>query len=97
MKPFFTNSFGIARNANRQGQTVELQLDFMLRYMESESQVTKNGPVSATVQKNEQLTSVLLTHDGVVALVSLLRRTLGKEFDEIIAFCEAQDEMQHNV
>lgn len=93
MKPHFTNAFGIARNANQQGRTVELQLDFMMQYMEGESQMTKNGPVSASVRKSEQLTSVLLTRDGVAALISLLRKTLGPEFDEIVAFCEAQDEM----
>lgn len=93
MKPHFTNAFGIARNANQQGRTVELQLDFMLQYMEGESQMTKNGPVSASVRKSEPLTSVLLTRDGVAALISLLRKTLGSEFDEIVAFCEAQDEM----
>ena len=93
MKPHFTNAFGIARNANQQGRTVELQLDFMLQYMEGESQMTKNGPVSASVRKSEPLTSVLLTRDGVAALISLLRKTLGAEFDEIVAFCEAQDEM----
>lgn len=94
MKPYFTNAFGIARNANQEGRTVELQLDFMLQFMEAETQMTKNGPVSASVRKREQLTSVLLTRDGVAALISLLRKTLGPEFDEIVAFCEAQDEMQ---
>ncbi len=94
MKPFFTNAFGIARNANQEGRTVELQLDFMLQYMEGESQMTKNGPVSASVRRNEHLTSVLLTRDGVAALISLLRKTLGAEFDEIVAFCEAQDELR---
>ena len=93
MKPQFSNAFGLARNADQQGHTVELQLDFMLQYMEGESQMTKNGPVSASVRKNEQLTSVLLPRSGVTALISLLRKTLGPEFDEIIAFCEAQDEM----
>ena len=95
MKPFFSNSFGIARNANKEGRTVELQLDFMLQYMEGESQITKDGPVSASVRRNEHLTSVLLTRDGVVALISLLRRTLGSEFDDIIDFCEAQDELRN--
>lgn len=94
MKPYFTNAFGIAKNSNADGRTVEVQLDFMLRYMEGESQITKNGPVTASVRKNEQLTSVLLTRDGVAALIALLRKTLGEEFDEIVAFCEAQDEMQ---
>ena len=93
MKPYFTNAFGIARNANKQGRTVELQLDFMLQYMDAESQITKNGPVSASVRKSEQLTSVLMTRDGTVALISLLRKTLGAEFDEIVEFCETQDEM----
>ena len=93
MKPQFTNAFGLARNANQQGRTVELQLDFLLQYMEGESQMTKNGPVSASVRKSEPLASVLLTRDGVATLISLLRRTLGDEFDEIIALCEAQDEM----
>ena len=96
MRPFFANAFGIARNANKEGRTVELQLDFMLRYMESESQMTKNGAVSASVRKNEQLTSVLLTREGVAALIALLRKTLGDEFDEIVAFCEAQDELREN-
>ena len=94
MKPYFTNAFGIARNANQDGRTVELQLDFMLQFMEAETQVTKNGPVSASARKREPLTSVLLTRDGVVALVGLLRKTLGGEFDDIVAFCEAQDEMR---
>ena len=94
MKPYFTNAFGIARNANQEGRTVELQLDFMLQFMEAETQMTKNGPVSASVRKREQLTSVLLTRDGVAALISLLRKTLGPEFDEVVAFCEAQAEMQ---
>ncbi len=93
MQPYFSNSFGLARNANQAGRTVELQLDFMLQYMENESQITKNGPVSASVRKNEHLSSVLLTRDGAVALIGLLRKTLGPEFDEILAFIEAQDEM----
>lgn len=91
MKPFFTNAFGIARNANKDGRTVELQLDFMLQFMDGETQITKNGPVSASVRKREPLTSVLLTRDGVVALISLLRKTLGDEFDEIVDWCEAQE------
>ena len=94
MRPLFSNAFGIARNANKNGQTVELQLDFLLQYMESESQLTSKGPVSASVRKNEQLASILLTRDGAATLISLLRRTLGREFDDIVAFCEAQDEMQ---
>lgn len=94
MKPFFTNAFGIARNADQEGRTVELQLDFMLQYMDGETQITKNGPVSASVRKREQLTSVLLTRSGVIALISILRKTLGAEFDEIVAFCEAQDELR---
>ena len=94
MKPYFSNAFGIARNANQQGRTVELQLDFMLQFMDGETQMTKNGPVSASVRKREQLTSVLLTREGVTALVGLLRKTLGNEFDEIVAFCEAQDELE---
>lgn len=95
MKPFFTNAFGIARNADQEGRTVELQLDFMLQYMDGETQITKNGPVSASVRKRESLTAVLLTRSGVIALISILRKTLGAEFDEIVAFCEAQDEL-HN-
>lgn len=95
MKPFFTNAFGIARNADQEGRTVELQLDFMLQYMDGETQITKNGPVSASVRKREQLTSVLLTRSGVIALISILRKTLGAEFDEIVAFCEAQDELRN--
>lgn len=91
MKPFFTNAFGIARNANQQGRTVELQLDFMMQFMDAETQMTKNGPVSASVRKREPQTSVLLTREGVVALIGLLRKTLGDEFDEIVSFCEAQD------
>lgn len=94
MRPYFSNTFGIARNANPQGRTMELQIDFMLRYMEGESQITKNGPVTASVRKNEQLTSVLLTREGTAALIALLRKTLGDEFDEIVAYCEAQDELQ---
>lgn len=91
MKPFFSNAFGIARNASQDGRTVELQLDFSLQYMDGETQITKNGPVSASVRKREPLTSVLLTRDGLVALIRLLRKTLGDEFDEIVAWCEAQD------
>jgi hypothetical protein len=91
MKPFFTNAFGIARNASADGHTVELQLDFSLQYMDGETQITKNGPVSASVRKREPLTSVLLTRDGLVALIRLLRKTLGSEFDEIVAWCEEQD------
>ncbi len=94
MKPFFTNAFGAARNADPNGRTVELQLDFRLQYTEGEAQITKDGPVSASVRKSEQLTSVLLTRDGVAALIALLRKTLGREFDEIVAFCEAQEEMR---
>ena len=94
MKPYFSNTFGIARNANQAGQTVELQLDFMMNYMEAESRMTNKGPVSASVRKSEQLTSVLLTRDGVAALIGLLRKTLGTEFDDIVAFCEAQEEMR---
>lgn len=94
MRPQFANAFGIARNANKNGQTVELQLDFMLQYMDSESQLTNKRPVSASVRKSEPLSSVLLTRDGVAALIATLRRTLGSEFDDIVAFCEAQDEMK---
>ena len=94
MKPVFANAFGLARNANKNGQTVELQLDFLLQYMDIESQVTNKGTVSASVRRSEPMASVLLTRDGTVALISLLRRTLGREFDDIVAFCEAQDEMQ---
>ena len=91
MKPFFTNAFGIARNANKEGRTVELQLDFMLQFMDGETKLTKDGPVSASVRKREPLTSVLLTREGVVALISLLRKTLGEEFDEIVDWCESQE------
>lgn len=91
MKPFFTNAFGIARNANQQGRTVELQLDFMLQFMDGETKMTRDGPVSASVRKREPLTSVLLTREGVVALIGLLRKTLGDEFDEIVDWCETQD------
>ncbi len=91
MKPFFTNAFGIARNANKDGRTIELQLDFMLQFMDGETKLTKDGPVSASVRKREPLTSVLLTREGVVALISLLRKTLGDEFDEIVDWCESQE------
>ena len=91
MKPFFTNAFGIARNANKDGHTVELQLDFMLQFMDGETKLTKDGPVSASVRKREPLTSVLLTREGVVALISILRKTLGEEFDEIVDWCESQE------
>ena len=91
MKPFFTNAFGIARNANQQGRTVELQLDFMLQFMDGETKLTKDGPVSASVRKREPLTSVLLTREGVVALIGLLRKTLGDEFDEIVDWCASQE------
>ena len=91
MKPFFTNAFGIARNANKQRRTVELQLDFCIQFMDGETKLTKDGPISASVRKREPLTSVLLTRDGVVALIGLLRKTLGDEFDEIVSWCESQD------
>lgn len=91
MKPFFTNAFGIARNANQQGRTVELQLDFMLQFMDGETKLTRDGPVSASVRKREPLTSVLLTREGVVALIGLLRKTLGDEFDEIVDLCASQE------
>jgi len=91
MKPYFSNAFGMARNASQQGRTVDLQLDFMLQYMDAETQMTKDGPVSASVRKREQQTSVLLTREGVVALIGLLRKTLGDEFDQIVSFCESQD------
>lgn len=91
MKPFFTNAFGIARNANQQGRTVELQLDFMLQFMDGETKMTRDGPVSASVRKREPLTSVLLTREGVVALIGLLRKTLGDEFDEIVEWCASQE------
>ena len=93
MKPYFTNAFGIARNANGQGRTVELQLDFMLQYMDAESQMTKNGPVSASVRKSEQLTSVLMTRDGTVALISLLRNAAlsSLEYKRELALVRQQD------
>ena len=91
MKPYFSNAFGMARNASQQGRTVDLQLDFMLQYMDAETQMTKDGPVSASVRKREQQTSVLLTREGVIALIGLLRKTLGEEFDQIVSFCESQD------
>ena len=91
MKPYFSNAFGMARNASQQGRTVDLQLDFMLQYMDAETQMTKDGPVSASVRKREQQTSVLLTREGVIALIGLLRKTLGDEFDQIVSFCESQD------
>ena len=94
MKPYFSNAFGVARNASPDGKTNELQLDFLLQYMESEAKMTPKGPVTASARKSEQLTSVLLTQNGVVALISLLRKTLGPEFDSIVAFCEAQEEAQ---
>ena len=94
MKPEFSNTIGVARNANPAGKTVELQLDFMLSFMDTESQMTKKGPVTASVRKNERLSSVLLTRDGVIALIASLRKTLGPEFDEIVEICEARDEMQ---
>ncbi len=94
MKPYFSNAFGIARNAGPDGKTVELQLDFLLQYMEAETQVTPKGPVTASARKREQLTSVMLTQNGVVALIGMLRKSLGSEFDDIVAFCEAQDEMR---
>lgn len=96
MKPFFSNAFGAARNAGPDGKTIELQLDFLLQYMESESKLTPKGPVAASARKSEQQTSVLLTQNGVVALISLLRKTMGSEFDDIVSFCEAQDEMHNN-
>ena len=91
MKPFFTNAFGIARNANQQGRTVELQLDFMLQFMDGETKMTRDGPVSASVRKREPQTSVLMTRDGVVALIGLLHKTLGDEFDEIVEWCESHE------
>ena len=91
MKPFFTNAFSIARNANQQGHTVELQLDFMLQFMDGETKLTRDGPVSASVRKREPQASVLMTREGVVALISLLRKTLGDEFDEIVSWCESQE------
>ena len=91
MKLYFSNAFGMARNASQQGRTVELQLDFLLQYMDAETQMTKDGPVSASVRKREPQTSVLLTREGVIALIGLLRKTLGDEFDQIVSFCESQD------
>ncbi|MCR5825815.1 MAG: hypothetical protein K6G54_04560 [Oscillospiraceae bacterium] len=91
MKPYFSNAFGIARNANQNGRTVELQLDFMMQYMDGETKMTKDGPVSASVRKREPMTSVLLTREGVVALIGLLHKTLGDEFDEIVDWCERQE------
>ncbi|MBE7004638.1 MAG: hypothetical protein E7425_10235 [Ruminococcaceae bacterium] len=94
MKPYFSNAFGVARNTGADGKTVELQLDFMLQYMEAETQITPKGPVTASARKREQLTSVLLTPSGVATLIGMLRKALGSEFDDIVSFCEAQDEMQ---
>lgn len=94
MKPEFSNAFGIAKKTTGNGQLSELQIDYMLQYMESQSSITPAGPVSASAQRNEKVASVLLSREGVFTLLSLLRKTLGEEFDEIIAFLENQDEEQ---
>ncbi|MBQ7524328.1 MAG: hypothetical protein IJT08_01835 [Alphaproteobacteria bacterium] len=94
MKPVFSNGIGVARSANNAGITTEIQLDFVLNYTEASTQMTQKGPVAASIRKTEPVASVLLTRDGVVALIGSLRKTMGDEFADIMEFLEARDEME---
>ncbi len=91
MLPVFTNDFGVGRSVDGQKKTIELQLNFGLRYVEAAVQPTKDGPVTVSAQTIAPVASVLMTLGGTAALIKTLRDSLGPEFDEILEWCEAQD------
>jgi excinuclease UvrABC helicase subunit UvrB len=72
MKPSFANVFNISANENRS----EFVLSFFQMYMEHNYTPQKNGLIDCPAKTVDEVSSVLMTRDGAMALIRLLEKTL---------------------
>lgn len=73
MKPVFSNTFNITHNKNKS----EVALSFAHIYTEHNFSMKQGTLTDVSAQVADEVASVLITRDGVVALARLLNKVLA--------------------
>jgi hypothetical protein len=75
MKPVFANTFNVTANKNKS----EIALSFHHVYTEHSFTAQNGGLTDVSAQVCDEVSSILLSHDGAVALAKLLNKVLSGE------------------
>lgn len=75
MKPVFSNTFNVTHNKNK----TEIALSFGHVYTEHNFTMKNGALTDVSGQVVEEVSSILLSREGAVALTRLLNRVLGDE------------------
>lgn len=75
MKPVFSNTFNVTHNKNK----TEIALSFSHVYTEHNFTMKNGALTDVSGQVVEEVSSILLSREGAVALTRLLNRVLGDE------------------
>ncbi len=73
MKPVFSNTFNITHNKNKS----EVALSFAHIYTEHNFSMKQGALTDVSAQVADEVASVLITRDGVVALARLLNKVVS--------------------
>jgi hypothetical protein len=82
MKPVFSNTFNVTHNKNKS----EIALSFSHVYTEHNFSMKNGSLTDVSAQVCDDVASVLMTREGVVALAKLLNRMVGDwgiDLDEV--------------
>lgn len=74
MKPTFANVFNVSVNDNRS----EFVLSFFQMYMKHNYTPQKNGLIDCPEKSVDEVSSILMTREGALALIGLLQKTLER-------------------
>ena len=73
MKPIFSNTFNVTHNKNKS----EVALSFAHIYTEHNFSMKQGALTDVSAQVADEVASVLITRDGVVALARLLNKVVS--------------------
>ena len=90
--PKYSNGFNVAITKFPDGTTNELQLTFIQNYLEQSTKITEKGSQVVTIPSAENLFSTVLTRQNLIALLAVLKKSLGDEFNAIIEVLEDSQE-----
>ncbi len=77
MKPEFANVFNISSNDSKN----ECSLSFYHMYMKHNYTPQQKGLIDMPEKNVDEVASVMLTREGALALLRLLQKTFGEEYE----------------
>ena len=77
MSDTLSDTFGIRKVSDKEGEILEVTLDIAYKYMETAVTVTPKGLENVSAPNAEQVASIVMNRQSAISLRNLLIQTLG--------------------